>query len=90
MQHSSDDLLINSLFPGEPIIDPTARRSPSGTIHLSSSAMASSFMTIAEYWESHGYSKAEAKAMEKEQIKAAIAQEELYEAMDGENPYDYF
>ena len=52
--------------------------------------MTSSFMTIAEYWESHGYSKAEAKAIEKEQIKAAIAQEELYEAMDGENPYDYF
>lgn len=52
--------------------------------------MASSFMTIAEYWESHGYTKAEAKAMEREQIKAAIAEEELYEAMDGENPYDYF
>jgi len=55
-----------------------------------SSAMTSSFMTIAEYWESHGYSKAEAKAMEKEQIKAAIAEEQLHESMDGENLCDYF
>ena len=52
--------------------------------------MTSSFMTIAEYWESHGYSKAEAKVMEKEQIKAAIAEEQLHESMDGENLYDYF
>lgn len=33
-------------------------------------------MTIAQYWESHGYSKAEAKRMEREQIAAAMAEAE--------------
>lgn len=39
-------------------------------------------MTIAQYWESHGYSKAEAKRMEREQIAEAMTkaeEEHLYE-----------
>lgn len=42
----------------------------------------SDFMTIAKYWESHGYSKEEAKRMERDQIaeaKRAAEEEDLYE-----------
>lgn len=45
--------------------------------------MANSYMTISEYWQSHGYTKAEADRMEREQIKEAERQadrEDLYEA----------
>jgi predicted RNase H-like HicB family nuclease len=38
--------------------------------------------TIAGYWMLHGYSLEEALQMQKEQIAKAIAQEELYEAME--------
>jgi hypothetical protein len=38
--------------------------------------------TIAAYWMGHGYSLREALRIQREQIAAAIAQEELYEAMD--------
>lgn len=48
----------------------------------------SPFMTIAEYWQMHGYGKAEAKAMEREQIARAVAEEAMYDAMEGDE-YDY-
>ena len=38
--------------------------------------------TIAGYWMTHGYSQAEALQIERDQIRAAIEQEELYDAME--------
>ena len=38
--------------------------------------------TIAEYWMGHGYSREEALQIQREQIRAAMEQEELYEAME--------
>ena len=38
--------------------------------------------TIAGYWMLHGFSRSEALQIEHEQIADAIAQEELYEAME--------
>jgi hypothetical protein len=38
--------------------------------------------TIAGYWMMHGYSQAEALQIERDQIRAAIEQEELYDAME--------
>ena len=38
--------------------------------------------TIAEYWEFHGYSKAEARSMEREQIAAAMREAEEEQLCD--------
>jgi len=38
--------------------------------------------TIAGYWMGHGYSLKEALQIQRKQIAKAIAQEELYEAME--------
>lgn len=38
--------------------------------------------TIAGYWMRHGYSKAEALQIEREQIRDALALEELYDTID--------
>jgi hypothetical protein len=38
--------------------------------------------TIAGYWMTHGYSLREALQMQRDQIAAAIEQEELYESME--------
>jgi hypothetical protein len=46
--------------------------------------LASPFLTIAEYWQSHGFSKEEAKCMEREQIKEALEREAFYDSMDAD------
>lgn len=38
--------------------------------------------TIAEYWESHGYSKEEAKRIERQQIADMVAEEEYNNLYD--------
>jgi hypothetical protein len=42
----------------------------------------SPFFTIDEYWQLHGFSKEEAKCMEREQIKEALEREAFYDSMD--------
>lgn len=38
--------------------------------------------TIAGYWMLHGYTEREALEIERDQIRAALEEEELYEAME--------
>ena len=42
----------------------------------------SPILTIADYWQSHGFSKEEAKRIERQQIKEALEREALYDFMD--------
>ncbi len=41
-------------------------------------------LTIADYWQSHGFSKEEARRIEREQIDEALSKEAFYDFMDSD------
>jgi len=50
----------------------------------SPSLTAANSLTIADYWQSHGFSKEEAKQIERQQMKEALAREALYDSMEND------